>query len=98
MADEEKTETEKSSKMQSRKFLVWLVWLIIMLIVGVIVLICCIRNIATAIDKSVDLFSAVLKDFFWISAAYLGVNFGQKAAFAISDALSTRHENEEGLQ
>ena len=98
MADEEKTETEKSSKMQSRKFLVWLVWLIITLIVGVIVLICCIRNNTAAIDKSVDLFSAVLKDLFWISAVYLGVNFGQKAAFAISDALSTRNENKEGLQ
>lgn len=98
MADEEKTEIEKKSKMQSRKFLVWLVWLIITLIVGVIVLICCIKNITAVIDQSMDLFSAVLKDFFWISAAYLGVNFGQKAAFAISDALSTRNENKEGLQ
>jgi len=95
MADEVEKAEEKPAKLQSRKFLVWVVWLVLTLIVGVVVLISCIKNVV-AVEKTVELFEAVLKDFFYISAFYLGANFGQKAAFAISDALASK--NEEGLQ
>ena len=97
MAEEktDKTEEEKPGKLASRKFVVWLVWCVITVLAAVVVLICCIKNVSGA-DSAIEVFKATLQDFFYVSLLYLGANVGQKAAFAISDAISSK--NEEGLQ
>ena len=87
MAEEEK------SKMQSRKFVVWIVWLV--LAVAIIVSSTVIMVILHEVnDILVTTTEKVLSWFFYISALYLGVNFGQKAAFALSDALKKKQEEE----
>ena len=82
-----------SDKLQSRKFTVWIVWLVIAVLVlivfGVSIIVTKANN-----DKLIDLFSSTLQNFFYISAIYLGVNVLQKGAFAISDAIATKKEEE----
>ena len=89
MAEEEK------SKMQSRKFVVWVVWLV--LAVAIIVSSTVIMVILHEVnDILVTTTEKVLSWFFYISMMYLGVNVGQKAAFAISNALKKdKDENQE---
>lgn len=87
---EEIIETEESKKKtDSRKFIVWLVWSLITAIalaIGIITMI-----ITKSFPETVvDLIKLVLKYFFLISSIYLGVNFGQKVGFAISDAISSK--------
>lgn len=80
-------------KLKSRKFLVWIVWLII----TVLVMIFCtaVMIITHEITESMTgLIEKVLSWFFAISMMYLGVNAGQKAAFAIGDAIGSRAETE----
>lgn len=87
MAEEEK------SKMQSRKFVVWIVWLV--LAVAIIVSSTVIMVILHEVnDILVTTTEKVLSWFFYISMMYLGVNVGQKAAFALSDALKKKQEEE----
>lgn len=90
---EEKTE-EKPSKLQSRKFVVWLVWCIIAIVNLVIdaIIIIYTRNVT---EEMMSLTEKVLGWFFAVSMMYLGMNAGQKVGFAISDALTSKVENEE---
>jgi hypothetical protein len=74
---EDAAEEKKTSKLQSRKFIVWLTWLIISL--GVIAL----SFIRTT--SSDDLILEVLKYFFGVSMLYLGVNVAQKYIPAINN-------------
>jgi hypothetical protein len=86
-------EEEKSNKMQSRKFVVWIVWLV--LAVAIIVSSTVIMVILHEVnDILVTTTGKVLSWFFYISMMYLGVNVGQKAAFALSDALKKKQEEE----
>lgn len=87
-------EKEKASKFQSRKFLVWIVWGVITFVVAVVVIICCIKNILEA-KTAIELLTAVIQDFFYISLLYLGVNAGQKIGFAVSDAIANKPSNNE---
>lgn len=80
---EEKTIEEK--KMTSRKFLVWIVWVIIT--IGIIVL-------SFFKKDSDDLVKTGLQDLFFISLTYLGVNGIQKVGFAVSDAISSKTNEE----
>jgi hypothetical protein len=87
MAEEEK------SKMQSRKFVVWVAWLV--LAVAIIVSSTVIMVILHEVnDILVTTTEKVLSWFFYISMMYLGVNVGQKAVFALSDALKKKQEEE----
>ncbi len=88
---EEKTIDEK---LKSRKFVVWVVWLIITILV---ILFCTAVMIVThnITQELTSLIEKVLGWFFAISMMYLGVNAGQKAAFAIGDALSSHSKTEE---
>ena len=82
--EEEKKESEEK-KMTSRKFLVWIVWVIIT--VGIIIL--------SFIKKGSDeLVKTVLQDLFFVSLTYLGVNGIQKVGFAVSDAISSKTNEE----
>lgn len=95
MSEEKDVETgEKSSKFQSRKFLVWVVWGVITFVVAVVVIICCIKNILEA-KTAIELLTAVIQDFFYISLLYLGVNAGQKIGFAVSDAIANKPSSNE---
>ena len=87
MAEEEK------SKMQSRKFVVWIVWLVlsVAIIVSSTVIMVILHEVN---DILVTTTEKVLSWFFYISMMYLGVNVGQKAAFALSDALKKKQEEE----
>ena len=87
-------EKEKTSKFQSRKFLVWIVWGVITFVVATVVIICCIKNILEA-KTAIELLSAVIQDFFYISLLYLGVNAGQKIGFAVSDAIANKPSSNE---
>ena len=80
---EEKTIEEK--KMTSRKFLVWIVWVIIT--IGIIVL-------SFFKKDSDDLVKTGLQDLFFISLTYLGVNGIQKVGFAVSNAISSKTNEE----
>ena len=80
---EEKTIEEK--KMTSRKFLVWIVWVIIT--IGIVVL-------SFFKKDSDDLVKTGLQDLFFISLTYLGVNGIQKVGFAVSDAISSKTNEE----
>ena len=82
--EEKKKETEEK-KMTSRKFLVWIVWVIIT--IGIIVL-------SFFKKDSDDLVKTGLQDLFFISLTYLGVNGIQKVGFAISDAISSKTNEE----
>lgn len=93
MSEEKKSESEeKSSKFQSRKFLVWIIWGAIALITAVIVVICCVKKLIEA-QTAIELLQAVIQDFFYISLLYLGVNVGQKIGFAVSDAIASKSSN-----
>ena len=81
-------------KLQSRKFMVWVVWLIVLVLILVVLGISIIITKATN-DKLIDLFGNTLQNFFYISAIYLGVNVLQKGAFAISDAIVGKKDEEE---
>ncbi len=97
MSEEKESGTggkEKASKFQSRKFLVWIVWGVITFVVTVVVIICCIKNILEA-KTAIELLSAVIQDFFYISLLYLGVNAGQKIGFAVSDAIANKPSSNE---
>lgn len=78
-------------KLKSRKFAVWLVWLVLTVI---ILLFCALVMIITKeiTESMTSLIEKTLSWFFAISMMYLGVNAGQKAAFAIGDALGTKKE------
>lgn len=97
MSEEKKSgtgEKEKTSKFQSRKFLVWIVWGVITFVVAVVVIICCIKNILEA-KTAIELLTAVIQDFFYISLLYLGVNAGQKIGLAVSDAIANKPSSNE---
>lgn len=95
MSEEKETESEeKSSKFQSRKFLVWMIWGIITLITAVVVVICCVKKLIEA-QTAIELLQAVIQDFFYISLLYLGVNTGQKIGFAVSDAIASKSSNDD---
>lgn len=76
---------EEEKKMTSRKFLVWIVWVIIT--IGIIVL-------SFFKKDSDDLVKTGLQDLFFISLTYLGVNGIQKVGFAVSDAISSKTNEE----
>lgn len=82
-----------SDKVQSRKFMVWLVWLIIAVLMLIAIGIAIVITKKTP-DNLVGLFGTTLQNFFYISAIYLGVNVLQKGAFAISDAIAGKKEEE----
>lgn len=90
MAEEK---TEEKNKLQSRKFRVWIVWLVlaIVTIVSSTVIMIIIHQVN---DLLVTMTEKMLAWFFYISALYLGVNFGQKATFALSDALNKKKSEE----
>ena len=90
MAEEK---TEDKNKLQSRKFVVWVAWLV--LAVAIIVSSTVIMVILHEVnDILVTTTEKVLSWFFYISMMYLGVNVGQKAVFALSDALKKKQEEE----
>ena len=72
----------------------WLVWCIIAIVNLVIdaIVIVITKNVTA---EMVSLTEKVLGWFFAISMMYLGMNVGQKAAFAIGDAISGHSETEE---
>lgn len=80
-------EIESDSKLKSRKFLVWVVWLVITIAV---ILFCVVAMVTTQTmsEPLTGLIEKVLGWFFAVSMMYLGMNVGQKAAYAISDALA----------
>lgn len=82
------------SKLKSRKFIVWLTWLVLVFVVAAIVLVCCVKNLIEA-SSAVEMFKAIIQDFFYISMLYLGVNVGQKAAFAFGDKKQPEDEKKE---
>ena len=82
---EEKKKENEEKKMTSRKFLVWIVWVIIT--IGIIVL-------SFFKKDSDDLVKTGLQDLFFISLTYLGVNGIQKVGFAVSDAISSKTNEE----
>lgn len=97
MSEEKEIETgdkEKAHKFQSRKFLVWIVWGIITFVIATVVIVCCAKNIMEA-KTAIELLTAVIQDFFYISLLYLGVNAGQKIGFAVSDAIACKSSNNE---
>lgn len=85
---------EVDTKHTSRKFLVWCVWLALTIAVivfcGVTMFVSheLTENMSGLIEKS-------LGWFFAISMMYLGVNVGQKAALALSDALTKTEDKDE---
>lgn len=81
-------------KLKSRKFAVWLVWLVLTVI---ILLFCALVMIITKeiTESMTSLIEKTLSWFFAISMMYLGVNAGQKAALAVSDALNKKEEPKE---
>lgn len=87
-------EEDKKKKTSSRKFLVWLTWLVVAvlsMIVAVVVL-AITKNLP---DSMIDIIKTVLSYLFYVSMMYLGVNAGQKIGVAVSDAMSTKKEEEE---
>jgi hypothetical protein len=83
MAEEK---TESTSKLQSRKFLVWMIWCIIavanIIIDGIVIIVT--RSITA---EMVSLTEKVLGWFFAISMMYLGMNVTQKVGYAVSNAI-----------
>ena len=81
------------TKMKSRKFAVWLVWLV--LTIFVIIFSTVVMVVSQSMPETLTgLIEKVLGWFFAVSMMYLGMNAGQKAAFALSDAISTKTEDE----
>ena len=77
---------EKDTKLKSRKFIVWIVWLV--LTVLILVLSIGIMIVTQTMPETLtELIEKELGWFFAVSMMYLGMNAGQKAAFAISDAI-----------
>lgn len=72
-------------KMKSRKFIVWLVWCVITIF---ILIFCICRNP----ENASGLIEKVLGYFSGVSLLYLGCNAGQKAAYAIADAIKSEPE------
>lgn len=88
---------ENKNKLSSRKFIVWLTWLILSAIV--IVLDITVLTITKAFPESLIEFSKLMmKYFFTISGLYLGLNVGQKVAFAYKDTKVQPKEEEENVQ
>ena len=81
-------------KLKSRKFVVWIVWLVLTVLV---LLFCTVVMIIThsITSELTSLIEKVLAWFFAISMMYMGVNVGQKAAYAIGDAISSHSKTEE---
>ena len=81
-------------KLKSRKFVVWIVWLVLTVLV---LLFCTVVMIIThsITTELTNLIEKVLDWFFAVSMMYLGVNAGQKAAYAIGDAISSHSKTEE---
>lgn len=84
---------EEKDKMSSRKFLVWGTWLFI----TIVILVVCV--IAICVSKEMDdkltgLIEKIISSFFYVSMMYLGVNAGQKMAFAVGDAIAGKKEDE----
>lgn len=79
----ENAEEKKSSKLQSRKFIIWLTWLIITL--GIIVL-------SYIRGGSDELILKVLEYFFGVSMLYLGVNVAQKYIPNLTQKGDTKNE------
>lgn len=87
MSEEKDTE----AKHTSRKFLVWVVWLV--LTIGVVIFCAVAMVVSSGLSESLSvLIEKALGWFFAISMMYLGVNVGQKAALALSDALGKEKE------
>ena len=86
---------EEKKKTDSRKFVVWLTWLIIsvLMIAWCTIVILITKQIT---ELLVGLIEKVLAYFFAVSMMYLGVNVGQKAAFALSDAIMAKSGDKEG--
>lgn len=86
--------TENTSKLQSRKFIVWLVWLVITVLV---IAFCTATMIVTRqiVESLTLLIEKTLAWFFAISMMYLGVNVGQKVGVALADSINTKTANEE---
>lgn len=82
------------SKLKSRKFIVWLTWLVLVFVVAAVVLVCCVKSLIEA-SSAVEMFKAIIQDFFYISMLYLGVNVGQKAAFAFGDKRQQEEDKKE---
>lgn len=80
------TEEETQTKLKSRKFIVWTVWLVLTVLIlafsiGVMIV------TKTMPETLTGLIEKELGWFFAVSMMYLGMNAGQKAAFALSDAI-----------
>ena len=85
---------ETKEKVTSRKFLVWVTWLVI----SIIILVVCAAGVFITRELSESftaLIEKIITSFFYISMMDLGVNVVQKGAFAISDVLSGKKEEEE---
>lgn len=90
-------EKKLKEKMSSRKFVVWITWLVIFALsvaLDIIVLIIT-KNFP---ESLIELTTLVVSSFFKISALYLGVNFGQKAVYAIKDKKENNTKEEEELK
>lgn len=80
------TEEETQTKLKSRKFIVWMVWLVLTVLIlafsiGVMIV------TKTMPETLTGLIEKELGWFFAVSMMYLGMNAGQKTAFALSDAI-----------
>lgn len=90
MADSEEKET---SKLHSRKFIVWLVWLTIsVLVLGFCTVVMIITQ--NIMDSMMSLIEKTLGWFFSISLCYISVNGLQKVGFAVTDAFVEKKEGE----
>lgn len=77
-------ETTPTKKTDSRKFVVWFTWVLLVIALGVY----------TFIVKQENLLEKALDYFFAVSMMYLGVNVGQKVAYAFSDTLKEKYSKE----
>lgn len=83
------TEEETQTKLKSRKFIVWMVWLVLTVLIlsfsiGVMIV------TKTMPETLTELIEKELGRFFDVSMMYLGMNAGQKAAFALSNAIRSK--------
>ena len=84
----------KQANFKAGNFLSGLSGGVITFVVATVVIICCIKNILEA-KTAIELLTAVIQDFFYISLLYLGVNAGQKIGFAVSDAIANKPSSNE---
>lgn len=80
-----------SNKLSSRKFAVWLMWLIITVLV---ILSSTIMSIVIKEESLSEIVKQSLDSFYKVSMMYLGMNVGQKTAFAISDIFKKFNKEE----